>query len=61
MFGISYLWREKDKCRTTSTNEVLALIASISASFRHKKSGTNLRFSDKYRFVPGAGLEPARP
>lgn len=49
---------EKDKCRTTKTNEVLALIASISASFRHKKSGTNLRFSDKYRFVLEADIQP---
>ncbi len=52
---------DKDKCRTTNLNEVLALVASISASFEQKKSGTNLKNSDKYRFVLEAGLEPARP
>ena len=52
---------EKDKCRTTKNNEVLALIASISASFEQKKSGTIGENSNLYRFVLGAGLEPARP
>jgi site-specific DNA recombinase len=52
---------EKDKCRTTKNNEVLALIASISASFEQKKSGTIGENSKLYRFVLEAGLEPARP
>ena len=42
---------EKDKCRTTLNNEVLALIASISASFQQKKSGTIGENSKLYRFV----------
>ena len=41
-------------------NEVLALVASISGTYE-QKSGTNLKNSEKYRLVPGAGLEPARP
>lgn len=52
---------ENDKCRTTKNNEVLALIASISASFEQKKSGTNGENSNLYRLVLEAGLEPARP
>ena len=52
---------EKDKCRTALNNEVLALIASISASFEQKKSGTTGGNSNLYRLVLGAGLEPARP
>ena len=52
---------EKDKCRTTELNEVLVLVASIFGTYGHKKSGTNLKKSDKYRLVLEAGLEPARP
>ena len=42
---------EKDKCRTTKNNEVLALIASISASLEQKKSGTTGEYSNLYRLV----------
>ena len=52
---------EKDKCRTNKNNEVLALIASISASLEQKKSGTTGENSNLYRLVLEAGLEPARP
>ncbi len=47
-------------CRTTKVNEVLALVASISGTYEQKKSGTNLKKSEKYRLVLEAGLEPAR-
>ena len=52
---------EKDRCRTTQLNEVLALIASIIKGFGQKKSGTTGENSNLYRFVLEAGLEPARP
>ena len=44
----------------SNVNEVLALVASISGTLEQKKSDTNLKKSDKYRFVLEAGLEPAR-
>ncbi|MCB0476763.1 MAG: recombinase family protein [Crocinitomicaceae bacterium] len=52
---------EKEKCRTTKVNEVLALVASISGTLGQKKSGTIEKNLNLYRSVPTAGLEPARP
>ena len=51
---------EKDKCRTTKVNEVLALVASISGTYKQKKSGTTEKNINLYRYVLEAGLEPAR-
>lgn len=51
---------EKDKCRTTEQNKMLALVASIINGMEQKKSGKKLEKSNIYRSVPGAGLEPAQ-
>ncbi len=47
--------------RTGRINEVAALIYHINSTLPHKKTGTSDESSSKFRLVPRAGVEPARP
>ena len=46
--------------RTTKINEAAALIFQINSDLEQEKSRTLSDFSQKFGFVPGAGVEPAR-
>ena len=50
----------ENEYRTTKIIEVATLIFQINSDLGQEKSGAFGDFSQKFRFVPGAGVEPAR-
>ena len=52
---------ENNRVRTTSIDEVIALILKYTGRFDENKKGTNENKSHLSHLVPRAGIEPARP